>query len=55
MLVPLHFGDIVECQQMFFGCVMISTNQIAYFKHSAVFLKMMKVVVVLRVRVTSGM
>ena len=55
MLVPLHVGDIVECQQMFCGCVMISTNRIAYFKHSAVFFKMMKFVVLLRVRVTSGM
>ena len=34
---------------------MISTNQIAYFKRSAVFLRMMKFVWLLRFRVTLGM
>ena len=35
-------------------CIMISTNQIAFFERSAVFLKMIKVIL-LCFRVTSGM
>ena len=46
LITPKYWSCSSElCMNFVFAyCVMVSTNQIVYFKRSAVFLKMMKVV-----------